>query len=135
MIIIFIVASFSGRLRSELFKFRVKPVLNRVVCATRQRLCDLAPLVAELLMQLQDQAVLGRRPLFLADVGVEVVVPPLATLLANPTWESLGYGAPVSGALVEHHLTEDVVFFLGPRSFGDEGVILEHEPPVKALDL
>jgi hypothetical protein len=39
-------------------------------------------------------------PPLLADFRVEMVVPPLATLLADSAWEMLGYEAPVLGPML-----------------------------------
>lgn len=51
-------------------------VLDIVVSATWEELGDLGPLIAELIVELDDLAVLLISPLVLLDVGVEVVVPP-----------------------------------------------------------
>mmetsp|Transcript_33149 Transcript_33149/g.107211 ORF Transcript_33149/g.107211 Transcript_33149/m.107211 type:complete len:237 (-) Transcript_33149:10-720(-) len=61
---------------------RVPVVLNRVVCPARKQLCNLGPLVAKLLLPLQQDLIFLRSPLALRQVGVELVVPALAALLA-----------------------------------------------------
>lgn len=53
----------------------------------RQQLGDLGPLVAPLLVSVVYDAVLLLGPRCLLDVGVQVVVPSLATLLAYPAFE------------------------------------------------
>eukprot|EP00968_Pinguiococcus_pyrenoidosus_P018094 scaffold1850_cov194-Pinguiococcus_pyrenoidosus.AAC.54 len=53
----------------------VPSILHGIVRAARQHAGDLGPLVAQLGLHLDDDAVFLRRPLALLDGGVEVVVP------------------------------------------------------------
>ena len=64
-------------------------------------------------MSLDDGLVFLLSPTFFADVRVEVVVPPLAALLADAPGEVLGDEAPVLGAVLHHEFNHEVVFFLG----------------------
>jgi len=62
-------------------------VLNSVVGAPRQQLGDVRPLVTILLLGFEDDAILLVAPGGLLDVWVEVVVPPLTTVLPNAAWQ------------------------------------------------
>lgn len=73
-------------------------------------------------------------PAILLDVGVEVVVPTLATLLANATFDVLSDLAPILSAVQLDLLHEKPVFFLSPRAF-DHFRIEHFLPSVQALDI
>ena len=53
-------------------------------------------------MSLDDGLVFLLSPTFFADVRVEVVVPPLAALLADAPGKVFGDEAPVFGAMLHH---------------------------------
>ena len=55
-------------------------VLNGIVGAAGKPFRDLCPLVTKLAVRLHDDQVLLFLPSFLADVGVEVIVPSFAAL-------------------------------------------------------
>ena len=71
-----------------------------VVCAAGQELGDLAPLVAILLVRLHNLSIFFGRPLVLLYVRVQVVVPALATLLADAARQCLRDVRPVLGAVL-----------------------------------
>ena len=72
-------------------------VLNVVIGAAGEELRDLGPSIAVLEMQIKNFLVLFFRPPVLLDVWVQVVVPPLATLLSNATLEVMSNLGPVLG--------------------------------------
>ena len=61
-------------------KRRIPPVLDGVVGAARQELGDLGPAVAETVVCVDDDLVLGLSPWVLVDARAEVVAPALAAL-------------------------------------------------------
>ena len=89
-------------------------ILDRVVSSASQILCDVCPLVAELLVQLQKHAVLVDRPRILPYVMIEVVVPAFAALFASPAWKMLGDKSPRACAVKVYKLSDCVVFLLCP---------------------
>jgi hypothetical protein len=115
-------------------KGRIEPVFYMVVSTPRQELSDLAPLVAVLLVSLDDGSVLLRCPLVFLNVGIQVVVPTLSTLLSDPTGESLGYVTPVFCAKFLYVLGQSFVLLLAPGSL-DHGGVENFLPSVKALHI
>ena len=65
-------------------------------------------------VELDNEEVFLERPLLLDDFWVEVVVPALATLFADATWECDCNLGPVLGSVEEDKLSEEVVFFFRP---------------------
>lgn len=57
-------------------------------------------------MSLDDGPVFFVRPSLFLDVRVEVVMPALSTLLANPTWKMFGDISPIFGSVL-HDQTHD----------------------------
>ena len=118
-------------------------VLNVVISASRQVLCDLRPSVAQFLMSLDDEHIFLLRPLVLLDVRVQVVVPsvliinkwlPFPALLADPSREGGRNLTPVHGSVFPHHRHKCVVLFLSPRSL-DHCRIKDFLPSVQALHI
>jgi hypothetical protein len=64
-----------------------------------------------------------------------MVVPSFAALLSDTAWKGSCYRTPVLGAVFIYHQTKDLILVLGPGSLWDEGVILQFEPSIEALDL
>jgi hypothetical protein len=97
----------------------VPVVLDRVVGAPGEELGDLSPFVAELGLLRDQHVVLLLRPRVLPDRRVQLVVPPLAALLAITTGQVLGDLGPAIGAvdaaLLGHEPPHRVVFLLRPR--------------------
>ena len=89
----------------------------RVVGASGKLLGDLGPLVAQRPLQLHDDAVLFRGPRALLDARVELVVPPLAALLAIAPFELRGDRRPVARTVLADDRRDLAVLFLGPRLF------------------
>lgn len=73
---------------------------NKSALPSREKLGDLRPAVAQPFVGLVDDAVLLLRPRGLLHLGVEVVVPPLAALLADSALEVLGDHGPALGAVL-----------------------------------
>ena len=109
-------------------------VLDGVVGPPRQQLGDLGPLVAHVDVAFQDGPVLGGRPGLLANVRVEVVVPPLPALLADPAGKLVGDDGPLLGPVPLHELDYPAVLLRGPRAL-DEGGLEDLVPAVEAFDL
>ena len=68
-----------------------------VVGSAGQEPSYLRPLVAMHFLSQDDDFVFEFAPLVLLDVRVQVVVPPLSALLADPAFEALGNETPVLG--------------------------------------
>lgn len=83
---------------------RVPMVLDGVVRAAGQQLGDARPLVAVLAVCLVDDTVLLIRPGSLLDLGVEVIVPTLAALLADAALEVARDQGPFLGSVSHHQL-------------------------------
>ena len=118
-----------------LFKFGVEPVLYRVVRPSRQQLRYFTPSVALFGMHRQYDAVFFSSPLLLLDVWVQMVVPSFPALLANASWQLGSNATPILGAFANDHPAKDVIFFLSPGPFRDEGYVFQLEPPIEALNL
>lgn len=61
-------------------------------------------------MRLDDGPIFLLRPTFLADVGVEMVVPPLSALLADPPRQVLGNEAPILWPVGLDKLQDQFIF-------------------------
>ena len=97
-------------------------VFDGVVGAAGQMLGDLGPFVTHLRVQVVEQLVFGVRPSCLFDVGIEMVVPAFATLLAQATAQMLGYERPAFGSVLGDELDDFGVLFFGPRTFDQIGI-------------
>jgi len=118
-------------------------VLNVVISASRQVLCNLRPSVAQFLMSLDNEHIFLLRPFVLLYVRVQVVVPsvliinkwlPFPALLADPSRECGRNLTPVHGSVFPHHCNQCVVLFLSPRSL-DHCRIKNFLPSVQALHI
>ena len=118
-------------------------VLNVVISAPRQVLCNLRPTVAKFFMSLDDEHIFFLSPLVLLDVRVQVVVPsvliinkwlPFPALLADSSRESCGDLTPVHGSIFPHHCHQCVVLFLGPWSLNHRR-IEDFLPSVQTLHI
>lgn len=118
-----------------LLELGVESVLDCIVCAAWKGLCDLAPLVPEIIVHLQNDSVLLRRPFLLANVWVQMIVPSLTTLLPDSPGQSIGDGAPVFSTKLLNHCAKDFIFFASPWPLRNKGLVSELEPSVEALDL
>ena len=64
---------------------RIPMILDSVVRSSRKLLRNLGPSIPQLTMTGEDYSIFVLRPRILVDVGIEMVVPPLATLLSDTT--------------------------------------------------
>ena len=86
-------------------------------------------------VKFDDQTVFLERPLALADVWVEMIVPSLAALLTDAAGQALGHMCPVLCALSCHNVSQNRILVLGPGTFGEVGAIGQLEPSRVTLDL
>mmetsp|Transcript_47604 Transcript_47604/g.114278 ORF Transcript_47604/g.114278 Transcript_47604/m.114278 type:complete len:306 (+) Transcript_47604:1197-2114(+) len=112
----------------------VPVILDGVVGAPDERLGNLRPPVAELVVRDDELAVLLARPLLALDLGVEVVVPSLAALLSDAAGKLLRDFGPLLRAELADELDDLVVLLLGPRPLDELGVE-DLLPAVEALDV
>mmetsp|Transcript_17726 Transcript_17726/g.71156 ORF Transcript_17726/g.71156 Transcript_17726/m.71156 type:complete len:295 (+) Transcript_17726:723-1607(+) len=101
----------------------VPVVLDRVVRAAGQLAGDLGPLVADLDVLGENRAVLVLGPRLLGDVRVEVVVPPLAALLADAPRQVRRDLRPLLGPVLRHELDHLLVLVLAPGAL-DRALVL-----------
>ena len=88
-----------------------------------QQLGNLSPSIALAHVIPQYCPVLITAPRLLAYVRIEVIVPPLPTLLPDPPRQVGGNDAPLLGALLLHELLHGGILLGGSGSF-DEGPLL-----------
>lgn len=77
---------------------------------------NVTPLVAHFGMQLDNHRVFPLGPFYLFDVGVQVVVPSLATLFPDSSGQEFRNSGPIRSPMFEHLLSQYLVFILGPRA-------------------
>jgi hypothetical protein len=75
-------------------------VFNCVLSAPLNALGDVGPVVAQLLVCGNELRLLGGVPGIALDVRAQLVVPPLAALLADAAWKATGNKAPVAFAVL-----------------------------------
>lgn len=92
----------------------VPAVLDGVVRAPRQGLGDVGPARAAPRVAPQDDLVLGGRPGQLADVGVQLVVPPFPTLLARAARQVRREDGPLARAVALDRAQQELVLGGGP---------------------
>ena len=109
-------------------------ILDGVVGAPDERLGNLRPPVAELVVGDDELAVLLARPLLALDLGVEVVVPSLAALLSDAAGKLMRDFGPLLRAKLADELDDLIVLLLGPRALDELGVE-DLLPAVEALDV
>ena len=106
-----------------LLELRVEPVLNRIICAAWEGLCDLAPFVPKIIMHLQNDTVLLRRPFLFANVWVQMIVPSLTALLPDSPGQSISNSAPVFGTKLLNHCTKHFILLTSPWPLGNKGLV------------
>ena len=100
----------------------VPAVLDGVVRAPRQGLGDVGPARAAPRVAPQDDLVLGGRPGQLADVGVQLVVPPLPALLARAARQVRREDGPLARAVALDRAQQELVLGGGPGALDLRGV-------------
>ena len=103
-----------------------------IISSSRDKFGNFGPLVAILLVCFDDGAVLFLCPFVLLDSWVEMIMPPLATLLSNSSRKSLGYVAPVLCSKLLDVFGELGIFFAAPRTL-DHHWVENLLPPMQAL--
>ena len=96
---------------------------------------DFAPARPKLFVKLQDKHVFVKRPLFLDDFWVEVMVPAFTTLLTDTAREEHGNFSPVFGAIGKDGAREKLILFLGPGGANHVTPVTQFEVAFVALDL
>ena len=98
-------------------------IFDGIVGSSGQKLGNHGPFVSKpkfsldlLFVRLDDDPIFLLRPTFLADVGVEMVVPPLSALLADPSGKVLGDEAPILGSVCLDELQDQLIFLFGLQS-------------------
>ena len=112
----------SAQVRSLLLHGGVPVIFDSVVCAAFQTMGDLSPLVFVDLVFDEQNELLFLGPLNLLDHWIEMVVPALTTLLADPTREFVGDFGPLLGPLQLYKHQDELVLVFGPRTFDELGV-------------
>ena len=85
-------------------------------------------------MQLDNEHILVHCPFALGNVGVEMVVPPLTTLLSNAARQAFGDLSPILGSASRHYLSQDLIFASCPGAFGEVATVYELQPACMTLD-
>lgn len=83
---------------------RVPMVLDRVVSAALEHFGDLRPLVAIVAVHQVEYPFLLLAPADLLNLRVKMIVPSLAALFANTSWEMLGDQGPFLRAIFVHQM-------------------------------
>ena len=92
-------------------------VLYRVVCSAGKEFRDLGPPIPEFLVCLNYYRVFLLSPSLPLDVRVQMVVPPLAALLADAAGEGARNLRPVARSVLFDHRNNFLVLLWAPRSF------------------
>jgi len=77
-------------------------VLNGVVGSSLQELGDLRPFVSALSVHQEEDPLLLLAPRNLLNLRIQVVVPSLSALFADPTWQMLSNYGPFLRAIFLH---------------------------------
>jgi len=102
-------------------------ILDGVVSASFKNFSDFCPFVLQFTVKHEQDPLFLLGPIASFDLGVEVVVPSLAALFADPVWQVLADEGPLLGADSLHQLDEHDVFLGRPRCFtGCVAVGLHH---------
>lgn len=93
-------------LGQQLFHWRIPMILYWVVCPPLQIFCYLGPSVAQKLMREEQHPFFMLSPLFLLDVRIEMIMPSLPALFANPS---------LVMSIIPGRFSAIVVHFCGPN--------------------
>ena len=97
-----------------LFEVGIEAIFDLIVGAARYVTSDFAPARLMLLEEIKNKQIFFEGPLLFDNIGVQVVVPPLATLLADAARQVHGDLGPAFGAVGEHNFLEQLVLVLRP---------------------
>ena len=109
-------------------------VLDGVVGSPLQDLGDFGPFVAQSAVVQKEDPFFLHTPLDLLDFGVQMVVPSLSALLANPSRQVLGDLRPLLRPVRFNQVQNEPVLIFSPRAF-DQARIEDLLPSVQALHI
>jgi hypothetical protein len=111
---------------------RVPVVLDGVVGTTLEHLGYLSPLVAVVAVHQIEDPLFLTAPAYLLDLRVQMVVPALPALLADPPWEVFSNQSPLLGTVLVDKMKDHAILFLSPRAL-NETWVQNFLPPMQAL--
>jgi hypothetical protein len=99
-------------------------ILYRIVRSPLEVLGEVSPLVAHILVEDEENPLLIFGPLFLIDVGVEMIMPSFPALFADATldregctWHVFSDDSPLLGTVLGDKFDEVLILFLSPCFF------------------
>ena len=109
------------------FHRRVPVILDGVVCAAFQHLCDLGPLVVHNAVHEEKDPLLFFAPVDFLDSRVQMIVPPFSALFADSAVQVLRDEGPLLGTICHDKLQHAPVLFCGPRALHVEWLAFSSE--------
>lgn len=112
----FVVGSVSVQPPESPSKRGIEMIFNTIICSTFQSLANRRPSIPVFIMSVEEGPLLLPSPLRVLDERVELVMPPLSTLLACPPRDvvfavhGLGYIVPFFDLLHLHDLSQGCIF-------------------------
>lgn len=108
-------------------------ILYRIVRSPLQVFREVSPLVAQIFVQDEQNPLLIFAPLFLIDVGVEMIMPSFPALFADAawiardgTWHVFSDDCPFLRAVLGDELDQELILFLSPGFFAPCMSIMLH---------
>lgn len=92
-------------------------ILDGIICPTRQQFGNLGPMITEFFVRLNDDPLLIVGPLSFDNLWIEMVMPALATLLADPTIEFGRNYCPPLGPILINQPNNLLILFGCPWTF------------------
>lgn len=109
-------------------------IFDCVISASHHGLRNNCPVILETVVLNVERELFILAPVNLLDEGVQVVVPALAALLSDATWDFISNRGPLLWPMLNHSHKKGLVFKLAPGPLDQERV--EHFlPSVEALDV
>lgn len=109
-------------------------ILDCVVGSTRETLCNFRPAIAKLRVGKDELSIFLRTPFLALDIGIEVIVPALSTLLPDASRKLLGDFRPTFRSEVSNEFDDLSILLRGPWTF-DKFRIQNFLPAVQALHI
>lgn len=109
-------------------------VLNCIVSSTFQKHRYFRPLVSLLSVADEQNPFFFFTPYAFFNFRVQMVVPPLSALLANPAWEAVSNLSPFLRAFLLHKDQHQLILFFTPRPF-DQTRVEHFLPPMQTLNI